>query len=187
MGGGERAEGVVVMPVQVDVAVDEAGQDELARCVNVVVSRRQVSLRPDGDDLLAGNGDGTLVHLGRSDNLTAYDDGIHVVGGHELPPVFLNAPPFRRKPESRSLFRKNFLDSRFSGNDGLKCRNDDYILKHALRVQAEQVLAGGFVMHVMPLRMLGNHVYVLEPPLYRIGLENRAGAAQRVGRVHHLG
>ena len=34
--------------------------------------------------------------------------------------------------------------------------------------------------------LLGNHVYVLEPPLYRIGLEDRAGAGQRVGRIHHL-
>ena len=90
MGGGQGPEGVVVMPVQVDVAVDEAGQDELAGRIDVVVSRRQVSLRPDGDDLLAGDGDGTLIYLGRSDNLTAYDDGIHVVGGHGAPPVWFS-------------------------------------------------------------------------------------------------
>ena len=64
VGGGQGAQGVVIVPVEVDVAVDEPGQNELARRVDVVVGRRQVRLRADGNDLFAGDGDGTLVHLG---------------------------------------------------------------------------------------------------------------------------
>ena len=64
MGGGEGTQGIVIMAVEVDVAVDEAGEDELAGGVDVVVGGREVRLGADGDDFFAGDGDGALVHLG---------------------------------------------------------------------------------------------------------------------------
>ena len=39
-GSGQRAQGVVVVPVQVDVAVDQAGKHELAGGVDVAIGRR---------------------------------------------------------------------------------------------------------------------------------------------------
>ena len=63
MGRGQRAQGVVVVAVQVNVTVDQTRQHELAGGVDVPIGRRQVILRADGNDLLAGDGDGARVNL----------------------------------------------------------------------------------------------------------------------------
>ena len=52
-----RTQGIVVVAVQMNVAVDEAGQHEFAAGVDVVVRRRQIGFRPDGDYLFTGNSD----------------------------------------------------------------------------------------------------------------------------------
>ena len=82
MGGGQRTQRVVVVPVQMDVAVDQAGEDKLAGSVDVPVGWRQVVFRANGDDLLAGDGYGALVNLGRGDDLPAHDDRIHMIRCH---------------------------------------------------------------------------------------------------------
>ena len=82
VGGGQRAQGIVVVPVQVNVAVDQAGKHELAGGIDIPVGRGQVVLRSDRDDLLARDGDGTLVHLRRGYDLPAHDDGIHMISCH---------------------------------------------------------------------------------------------------------
>ena len=56
VGGGQGSQRIVVVAVQVDMAVNEAGQDEHAGGVNVVVRRGQQVLRANGGNLFAVNG-----------------------------------------------------------------------------------------------------------------------------------
>ena len=64
MGGGQRPQGIVVVAVQVDVAVNQPRQDVHTRSVNIVISRGQQVLRPNGGNLLAVNGDRRRINLG---------------------------------------------------------------------------------------------------------------------------
>ena len=60
-------------------------------------------------------------------------------------------------------------------------------LKLPARLQPQVELARGVVVRHPALEVLGDDVDVLETPLDGVALEDRAGAAQVVRRVHHLG
>ena len=64
MGRRLGAQGVVVMAVKVNVAVDEPREDELTFGIDVVVGGREQLLGTKGDDLLARDGYGRFVDLG---------------------------------------------------------------------------------------------------------------------------
>ena len=73
---GPGAEGVVVVAVEVDVGVDEAGEDELALCVDDAVGGRQEMLGGHGHDLVALDRHGGVKDLGRRYDLSAANDGV---------------------------------------------------------------------------------------------------------------
>ncbi len=60
----------------VQVAVDQPGQHELARGVDHAVGRRQHRLRADGGDAVALDGHRRLEHVGRGDHLPTADDRV---------------------------------------------------------------------------------------------------------------
>ena len=81
VGGGQRPQGVVVVAVQVNVAVNEAGQHVHAGGVDVLVGWGQQVLGPDGRNLAPVNGNGGLVNLGGGNNLASYNNGVHMPVG----------------------------------------------------------------------------------------------------------
>src|SRR5207249_11528945 len=84
--GPRRSDGrrrpVVVLGPHVQVAVDEPGQDVLARGVDHARGRRQERLGPDRHDRVALDGDGRLEDVRGGDDLAAADDDVDAGGHH---------------------------------------------------------------------------------------------------------
>ena len=83
VGCGTGAQGVVVVSVEVDVGVDEAGEHELALGVDDAVGGRQQVLGGNGHDLLALDRHGGVKDLGRRHYLAAADYGVDPCCNHD--------------------------------------------------------------------------------------------------------
>ena len=83
MGRRQRARApVVVHRAQVHVAVDEAGQHDLAGGVDGAVRGRQRLVVAQRHDAAAADGHRGVQHLGGGDDAAAADDGVDLGGGH---------------------------------------------------------------------------------------------------------
>ena len=77
LGGSKRRRlPVVVLRADVEMAVDEAGQDVTPARVDDAVGRRQELLGTDGGDLVALDGHGRLEDVGGGHDPPAADDGV---------------------------------------------------------------------------------------------------------------
>ena len=86
VGRRQRAQGVVVVAVEVDVGVDQPRQHELALGVYDPVGGRQQVLRGHRHDLLALDRHGGVKDLRRRHNLPAAYDGVNSRLSHAQPP-----------------------------------------------------------------------------------------------------
>ncbi len=95
---GYGAQLIAVAPVQVDVAVDQAGQDVLALGVDVAVGWRQQLLGTYGCYLLTGDCDRSVVDLRGSNDVASPYYSVNSSVWHVLSPALIaetniNAPP----------------------------------------------------------------------------------------------
>ncbi len=85
LGGGQRpASPVVVLGAEMHVAIDGAGEDDLAGGVDGPLGRRQILDRPQGHDAPVANAHGSVEDLDRRDDASAGDDEVQRAGRHDV-------------------------------------------------------------------------------------------------------
>src|SRR5919109_2900140 len=75
---------IIVMPTQMDMAIDGSGQDVFARRIDIAVGGGQQLVWPNRHDLFALDGDAGFVRLRGGHYLTAANNGIDVCCRHRV-------------------------------------------------------------------------------------------------------